>query len=138
LLFVGQTGTGKSFFAIAIAQELCSQGYWVEFESALEYCNIAETAHFSRDSTHLDTMEKFFACDLFVLDDLGMEFQTSFSASAIYDIVNRRIQAHKSTVITTNLNKDALSETYHPQTISRLLGEYAVIALKGNDLRISE
>ena len=74
-------------------------------------------------------------CDLLILDDLGTEMWSPFVQSALYGIVNGRILARRSTIVSTNLKLDELEKRYGPQTASRLMGEYQILPFFGADIR---
>ena len=80
-------------------------------------------------------MKRILDCDLFILDDLGTELTTSFTQSALYNIVNSRLTAGRKTIISTNLSEEETARRYLPQTVSRLGGEYVVLDFVGRDVR---
>ena len=80
-------------------------------------------------------MARFLTCDLLILDDLGTEMNTAFTQSALYTIINQRLISGKQTIISTNLDENALAAQYSPQITSRLLGEYRWLHFLGSDIR---
>ena len=60
---------------------------------------------------------------------------TQFTMSALYQVINARLMDGKSTIISTNLTRDALSARYSPAICSRILGMYQLLQFLGNDLR---
>lgn len=74
-------------------------------------------------------------CDLLVLDDLGTEFQTKFTTSAIYDLLNTRLNLSLPTIVSTNLSLKELEDAYTPRILSRITGFYKVIPFVGQDIR---
>ena len=58
------------------------------------------------------TGDYIFDCDLLIIDELGTELTNAFVSSQLFLILNERIQAEKSTIISTNLSLPAFSETY--------------------------
>lgn len=69
------------------------------------------------------------------LDDLGTEMTTSFVQSALYQLLNGRLLAGKSTVISTNLDPEELGRRYGAPLLSRLEGEYQLLPFVGTDIR---
>ena len=80
--------------------------------------------------------EKYTACDLLILDDLGTEMGGQFVTAALYSLINDRMLAGKATIISTNLTVDELSRRYNPQIASRLRGSYTRVAFLGDDIRV--
>ena len=78
------------------------------------------------------------ACDLLIIDDLGTEMPGQFVTSALYNLVNDRLLAGKSTIISTNLDVESLTKRYSPQIVSRLRGDYTRVAFLGEDIRVKK
>ena len=73
--------------------------------------------------------------DLLILDDLGAEFQTSFTVSAIYNIINSRIARSTPTIISSNLDFEELKARYPESITSRILGKFSIVNFIGKDIR---
>ena len=65
----------------------------------------------------------------------GTELLTEFVRSALYQIINHRLQAKKCTIISSNFSPAELGRRYSPQILSRLEGEYRQLAFFGEDIR---
>jgi DNA replication protein DnaC len=74
-------------------------------------------------------------CDLLILDDLGTEMSTSFSVSAIYELLNTRLREKRGTVVSSNLSAEEIARRYSPQIASRLAGESTNLRFYGTDIR---
>lgn len=135
LLFHGRTGLGKTHLSLAIAAAASEKGFSVIYDSTQNIINKIESEHFSRNTSSADTLSAVCACGLLILDDLGTEFQTAFTLSAMYNIINNRILAHLPTIISTNLDLNQLNEKYGERITSRIAGSYVNIAFFGNDIR---
>jgi DNA replication protein DnaC len=75
-------------------------------------------------------------CDLLIIDDLGTEMPGNFVTAALYALLNDRLLANKSMLISTNLNADEIAQRYSGQIASRLLGSCKVLTFVGQDIRI--
>lgn len=133
LFFLGRTGLGKTFLSSCIANELINKGYSVVFGSILKLFRQIEDEHFGRAQG--DTMSVIENADLVILDDLGSEFQTSFTDSVLYEIINERINLGRPTIISTNLTKNEYNSRYNERIISRLTGCFSPILFMGEDIR---
>ena len=140
LLFRGGTGLGKTFLSACIAREVAGQGYSVVYETAGAAADAFEKERrFTRDE---DTdaahalVRRMTECDLLILDDLGTENLSESVRSGLYALVNSRLTARRRTVISTNLTAGEMARRYSPQLMSRLEGEYQVLAFVGTDIRI--
>lgn len=134
VLFFGGTGLGKTHLSLAIAGAALEKGLGVVYSPVQNLVQKLEKEHFSYnyDTPILDDVLE---CDILILDDLGTEFSTSYSQSLIYNIINTRILSAKPTIISTNLELDALSEKYSPRVTSRIIGSYALKKFCGTDVR---
>ena len=139
LLLQGSTGLGKTFLSGCIARTVSAKGCSVVYETAQEAFAAFEEQKFSRDAeTYAAASEKvqrILNCELLILDDLGTELTTSFTQSALYNIINSRLSGSRKTVISTNLTDAELAARYLPQTVSRLNGEYETLLFLGEDIR---
>lgn len=135
LLMYGKTGLGKTHLSLAIAREAVEKGYAVIYNSVPNIMNKLEKEHFGKNPSGDDTLEMLSNCDLLILDDLGAEFQTSFTVSALYNIINNRLLSSLPTVISTNLDPRELEEKYTQRIASRFVGTYISLGFCGNDVR---
>lgn len=138
LLFSGDTGLGKTFLSACIAKVVAGKGYSVVYESAPHLFNKLEKARFQADMDACREIEKFTACDLLIIDDLGTEMPGMFTTSALYTLINDRILSHKPTIISTNLANHELDHRYSAQIASRLRGDFRRVAFVGEDIRIQK
>lgn len=140
LLFVGQTGVGKSFLSHCITKELLQKGHMVLYLSAVELSQLFEQNKFSKD-TGADQKEQYedlFTCDLLVIDDLGTETITSFTISALLDCINRREASRHATIISSNYNPLELQKLYSERFSSRIMANYLFLPIIGEDIRIRQ
>lgn len=137
LLLYGGTGRGKTFLCNCIAKDVLERGKTVLYLTAGQLFKQLEEMRFHRDeeeeTTDWDT--ELLDADLLIIDDLGTEFATVFTASELFRIINNRKLHKRPVVISTNLDYQALMEQYSDRVISRLIGEYTALKFLGEDLR---
>ena len=139
LLLIGTTGTGKTHISTAIAKTVITQGFDVLYDSAQNIIDDFETDKFKSGYNRAESLsEKYLECELLIIDDLGAEFVTQFSVSALYNLINTRQNKGLSTIISTNLSAGELAGKYEGRIYSRIIGaDYTVLRFEGNDHRIS-
>lgn len=139
LLFVGQTGVGKSFLSHCITKELLQKGHMVLYLSAVELSDLFEQNKFGKDigDSQKEQYHDLFSCDLLVIDDLGTETITSFTVSALLDCINRREAGRHATIISSNYNPFELQKLYSERFSSRIMANYQLLPIIGEDIRIS-
>lgn len=133
LFFTGSTGLGKTHLSLAIAREVAEKGYNVAYGSASDFLRAIEDEHFGRVENR-QTMDGLLEADLLIFDDLGAEFSTSFSAAAIYNLINTRSVRRKPTIISSNLTSKELGEKYSQRVVSRLY-QFVYLRFVGKDIR---
>lgn len=134
LLLCGQVGTGKSFLAAAIANELISQGtpcLMTNFSRIIS--RISEK--FGGDQKYLDGLNRF---DLLVIDDLGAERDSDFTWEKVMNVIDSRYRAGLPLIVTTNLSMKELSDPSdlrRQRVFSRLREMCIFLEVSGEDRR---
>ncbi|CRZ35576.1 DNA replication protein DnaC [Herbinix hemicellulosilytica] len=140
LLFIGNTGVGKTFLANCIAKELLDRGYTVIYLTAFRLFDILEKYKFGREEEDSliasDQFDYILDCDLLIIDDLGTELNNTFTTSQLYHIINERLLRQKSTIISTNLSLDNLLTIYSERIYSRIISNYSIRRIIGDDIRL--
>ncbi|MBQ7821286.1 MAG: ATP-binding protein, partial [Clostridia bacterium] len=97
MLFFGTTGLGKTHMSTSVAKTVIDRGYDVVYETAQKFFDDFEHEKFSRDysSSKESVTDRYFDCDLLIIDDLGTELSTQFTVSCLYNIINTRINNEK-------------------------------------------
>ncbi len=142
LLFQGGTGLGKTYLSACIARVVADKGYSVCYDSAAAALEAFETQKFARDPETAEAaaarVRRMLDCDLMILDDLGTEMVTSVTTSALYTLVNSRLNAGKKMIISTNCTDEELQRKYTPQICSRIKGEFLRLPFVGRDIRLQK
>lgn len=134
LLLCGSVGTGKSFLAAAIANELISQGtpcLMTNFSRIIS--RVSEK--FGGDQKYLDNLNRF---DLLIIDDLGAERDSEFTWEKVMNVIDARYRAGLPLIVTTNLNPEDLydpSDIRRQRVFSRLKEMCIFLEVNGADRR---
>ena len=135
LLLQGGTGLGKTFLSACIARVVSESGFSVVYDTAISIFAKLENDKFRPDEETAAEVRRCEGCDLLILDDLGTEMTTSFVQSALYQLVNGRMIAGRSTIISTNLAPEELGQRYGAAILSRIEGGYEILPFFGEDIR---
>lgn len=139
LYFFGAPGLGKTFLSACIAREVSEAGYSVVYDTAANIFSRFETKTFSHSYEQTRQAEadtrRYLICDLLILDDLGSEFTTLFTQSALYELINTRLVEDRHTIISSNLSPEKIRQRYSAQVHSRLIGTYLALPFFGQDIR---
>lgn len=98
LLLFGTVGTGKTYAAAAIANEIMESGFSAVMLSLVQVVN-------SGTDSFEDCIRN---ADLLIFDDLGSERTTDYALERVYNAVDIRYRTNKPVVYTTNLPLDTL------------------------------
>lgn len=141
MIFFGSTGLGKSHLASAVRHALKARNYNVQFVTAASLqrifseCESWNTDYLTKDSSRSEKT-KMFSSDLLIVDDLGSERDTKselFTQSFLAFWDER--PAHKSWLITTNLDLSAIKMRYGDKIFSRLSQYAEPVQFSGADYR---
>lgn len=100
LLFWGTVGTGKSYAAACIANELLNRKTPVVMTSFVKVLQVIQ------DNTENETefVNRLCAARLLIIDDLGTERNTDYALEKVYNVIDSRYRTGKPLILTTNLN----------------------------------
>ena len=135
LMFMGGTGVGKTHLSLAIVNVAINRGFSVIYGTSQNIISDLQNESFGRTENNYYSEHDVLGTDLLVIDDLGTEFSTKFSAACVYNIINTRLLQKKPTIISTNYGHDDLAREYGQRIISRIAGEYSTLILEGSDIR---
>lgn len=134
LLLYGAVGTGKTYAAACIANELISQGRPCLVTNFARITNTLQ-GMFDGKQRYLDDFNRL---DLLVIDDLASERDTSYMNEMIFNIIDSRYRSGKPLIVTSNLTKAELmapGSIERQRTYSRLLEMCVPVEVKGGDRR---
>ena len=120
LWLTGSFGTGKTALAMIVSKAAIDAGRTVAIYSCPRLLSVIRE---SIDSGGvLDFLDRLAAIDLLHIDDLGAEHRTEWVLEQLYTIINARYEDERSTLITSNLERDDLAEQLGERIVSRLEG----------------
>ena len=112
IIFYGDVGRGKTFYASCIANELFKNGVSICITSFPKI--IDKLMNFTEESKIL--IDKVKTQSLLVIDDFGVERETEYVLEQIFKILDDRLRSGLPTIITTNLD---INNFQNPKTIEQ-------------------
>lgn len=103
MLFYGSVGTGKSFYASAIAAALQDRSVKVAVTNLPRMLNVLQGAR-----ARNEVLDRLSCYKLLVLDDLGVERESAWAAEQCYAVLDARYQSGLPLIVTTNLTMEDL------------------------------
>jgi len=140
VLLVGNTGTGKTHLATALAVEACGRGKRVRFWGMTELITQLMEA---REERVLGRMKKQLAkLDLLVLDELGYVPASKLGAELLFDVISTAYE-RTSLIVTTNLPFERWTEVLGSERLTgaaldRLTHRCHIIECNGDSYRLKD
>ena len=137
ILFLGATGTGKTYLACALAHKACLEGFsaaYLRVPRLFQELLIAKG-----DGQYAKWMQKLAKLDVLILDDWGLTPFTQEQCRDLLEILDDRHQL-KSTIVTSQFPvkhwHEALGQpTLADAILDRLVHNAHKVQLKGDSLR---
>ncbi len=139
LMFMGNTGLGKTHLSTAVARGIIDRGFDVQYitsQNLIASFSRERFGHSYGDVSAEAETSRFFSCELLVIDDFGTEECNQFSVSVFYNLINSRINLGKPIIVNTNLSEREIRARYADRITSRLFGEFLLFAFPGRDIRM--
>ena len=138
LLFYGSVGSGKTYLACSIANSLIEQyQIGVKIRNFAQIINELQKGGFDFDKNAY--IESLVNTSVLILDDLGIERDTSYAKEQVYNIVNNRYLKQKPTIFTTNLSYDTIQNckdsVEYQRIYSRIIEMCIPVMVVGEDFR---
>ena len=146
LFFTGRAGTGKTYLAECIANEVLKRNY---LALVLDMLKIEEIINNLRTkqrsfSTKAEQLSKaqndydlLLEADLLVIDDLGLQTDLLTNPLAeLIAILRERNINKKVTIITSNYDIKDLKKVFDERLFSRLMQNFKMLPFVGEDLRL--
>lgn len=133
LLLYGNCGTGKTFYAACIANELITKGYMVQMTNFATLVNRIQST-FEKEEV-INDLDRY---SLLIIDDLGAERRSEYMQETVFNIIDKRYRSGKPLIITTNLT---IGEIKRPENVNfariydRIIERCMPVEVAGNSRR---
>ena len=108
LYFSGPVGTGKTFYALCIANAVAEKERSIWVTSLTELVNAMQGFE---EEERRNILKRVRSVDLLILDDVGVERSTDFVNEQVQLIVDTRYQSNKPLIVASNLTPEDLANT---------------------------
>jgi DNA replication protein DnaC len=137
ILFIGQSGTGKTHLSVAIALAALEQERTVLFTTVWEMINKLQQAR--ADMSYLRKIQSYIKPDLLILDELGYRSMAKSTVEDFYEIISHRHEK-RSVIITSNSlvtewDKVFIDKRLTAAIVDRLTQHHKQITITGESWR---
>ena len=140
VIFLGNSGRGKTHLAIALGREACHQGFKVRFYTTAGLVNELVVAQNAQELAKFET--RWLKWDLVIVDELGYVPLRKTEAELLFQFFSLRYE-RGSFIVTTNLNFDRRTEVFGDAQLTaalldRLTHKAVIITTNGESYRFRE
>jgi DNA replication protein DnaC len=128
ILLTGPVGSGKTYLAASIANELMEAKLQVLFVVVPDLLDELR-ATYKSEANELDLLDTARTIPILIFDDLGAHNYTDWTCNRIYSIINYRVNEQLPTVITTNLTLEEMDDYIGVRTTSRIIQSSRIFRL---------
>ncbi|MGH2782907.1 MAG: IS21-like element helper ATPase IstB [Thermoleophilaceae bacterium] len=139
VLLLGPCGVGKTHLAIGLALKAIEHGHRAYF---LTLHDLAIKSRAAREKNRLDVLLRVIQrADLFLLDELGYLPLEPADATFLFEVVSKRYEAAKATIVTSNKSYGQWGEIFPEPVLAtalldRLLHHATTINIRGESYRL--
>jgi DNA replication protein DnaC len=142
LYFSGPTGVGKTFLSKCIALEVLKKGNTVLYLPAPAMFDIIYRSKYKPEAADVENnaYNYILNAELLIIDDIGTESPSAAKYAELLTLLNYRSAKNTrlpcKTILSTNIEPGDLHKIYSERVESRILGEFDILCLIGDDIRI--
>ena len=132
----GKVGRGKTYVASAIMRYFILNGRTAKRARFRDIAHEIQMTYDGQGST--DTvLGKYVKADLMSIEDVGTgkTIASEFDIEILLKLIDKRMEAKKTTIITSNKNMEGMVDTFGTRIFSRL-NTFLIIELTGIDRRV--
>lgn len=140
LLFIGNSGVGKTHLATAIGMEAVHRNFSVLFDLSNQLIEKLDRSH--KRGTLEATLNRYSKYDLLIIDEIGYLPMSTNGANLFFQLINKRYEK-KSTILTSNIPLSQWTEVFQDKKltnaiIDRLIHHSKIISINGKSYRMKD
>lgn len=120
MVLLGEPGTGKTHFSIAIARELASMGLTPKYLTVSNLIKLVRSGWGENGGEDIK-LSKLFHYDLLILDEVGVQSGSANEKKIICEVIDGRYNAMRPTILISNLDSKGVASYVSERSVSRVL-----------------
>lgn len=134
LLLIGSVGTGKTYLACAIANELLKREESVIFTTTGDLFSRLQ-ASFNGNGNTYEIINPLKSYRLLILDDIGTEKTNEWAISTLFNLIDHRDSNNRAFIVTSNLTLDEIGKIHGARLADRLYDKCVQVNLVADSYR---
>jgi DNA replication protein DnaC len=127
IILTGDTDAGKTHLVSALIHGLALNGYRVKLITAIALIKEVRKSFNDKLLSEEDIINRFAELDLLAIDEVGVQAGSNAELVTLFEIINRRYNLQKPTIVVSNMGAEELSEFLTPRTYRRIIGNGLVV-----------
>lgn len=120
MALTGIRGNGKTQLAVELIRHNAGQGRRARFCSAMEFFMEIKAGYRNESKAEKDIIGDFCRPSLLVVDEIGQRSDSEWENRLLYEMVNRRYNDMKDTLLISNQEEAQLKAALGPSIVSRM------------------
>jgi DNA replication protein DnaC len=123
VVMAGPPGTGKTHLACAMITAIIKSGHTAIYTSVLDAARDVKSTYGNqptRFASELEAYQHYTAPDVLVIDEVGVQYQTDAEAIIVWEIINRRYNDMKVTILISNETWDEMTAKLGERIMDRM------------------
>jgi DNA replication protein DnaC len=120
IALIGSRGCGKTQLAVEAIRHCTGKGKRARYCTATEFFIEIKATYDKQDRSEKDVLNEFTRPLLLVIDEIGQRSESEWENRLLFELLNRRYNALKDTILVSNQSADMFSKSLGPSLISRM------------------
>jgi len=131
----GKVGRGKTYIASAVMRHFIVNGKTAKRARFRDITHEIQKTYDGAGSAEM-VLGKYVTADLLSIEDVGTgkAIASEFDIETLLKLIDKRMEAKKTTIITSNKNMEGMADTFDTRIFSRLQ-TFVIIEMTGQDRR---
>ncbi len=120
IVLLGSRGTGKTQLAVGLLADVCAAGNRVRYLKAMDLFREIRNCYRKDGPSEVETVDKLCKCGALVIDEAQERSDSEWENRTLTNIIDRRYDGMKTTILVSNMTRQAFGEAVGPSVVSRM------------------
>jgi DNA replication protein DnaC len=137
MIFVGNPGTGKTYAACAIVNEIIlKRDHTARYVTANDFLTrLRNTYSADAEEREIDVLADYIGPSLLVIDEVGRHKDSQHATDSLFALLDRRYREVRPTILISNMSKDDIVSYLGDALVSRLRQDGQMLGFYWEDQR---